>query len=299
MFNAWEQLIYLHSIFVGMAAANFLFYNGSISKTGKLCLSPDNRSFRYGDGFFETMKMVNGKLVLEEMHLERLFRSLETMHFQQPDYFTANYLREHVLALAKKNYHDKLARIRITIFRGEGGLYDAQNHFPHHLIQSWPLEPSVNQMHQNGLMAGIFKDARKVCDEYSLIKHNNYLPYVMGALWAKKHQLNEALLLNPYDRIADATIANVFIVKDGLIKTPPLSEGAVNGVMRRHLLECLRKENMPHEVVPLKPEDVLQASELFLTNAISGIRWVKQLDNSCYTNQLSAHLYQKFIHPLF
>jgi branched-subunit amino acid aminotransferase/4-amino-4-deoxychorismate lyase len=298
MFIRWEQLIYLHSIFVGMAAANFLFYNGSISKTGKPLLLPDNRSFRYGDGFFETMKMVNGKLVLEELHLERLFRSLETMQFQQPDYFTADYLREQVLALAKKNYHDKLARVRITIFRGEGGLYDVQNHFPHHLIQTWPLESSINKMNENGLVAGIFKDGRKVCDTYSSIKHNNYLPYVMGALWAKKQRMNEAIILNPYDRVADATIANVFIVKDGTIKTPPLSEGCVNGVMRKYLLDCFKKENIPHEIAPLQPEDLLQASEIFLTNAISGMKWVKQLDNSEYDHQLSAHLYRQFILPL-
>lgn len=281
-----------------MAAANFLFYNGTISKTGKTLISPDNRSFRYGDGFFETIKMVNGKIVLEDLHLERLFRSLETMHFEQPDYFTADYLRENMLALAKKNYHDKLARIRITVFRGDGSMYDDHNHFPHHLIQSWQLEPSVNRMHQNGLIAGIYKDARKVCDEFSSVKHNNYLPYIMGAFWAKKQKMNEAILLNPYDRIADATIANVFIVKDGLIKTPPLSEGAVNGVMRRHLLECFRKEDMPHEVVPLRPEDVLEASEVFLTNAISGIRWIKQLDSSHYSKDMAEHLYQKFISPL-
>jgi len=121
----------------------------------------------------------------------------------------------------------------------------------------------------------------------------------MGALWCRKQKLNEALLLNPYDRIADATIANVFIVKDGLIKTPPLSEGAVNGVMRRYLLECLRKENMPVQEAPLQLEDVLQASELFLTNATSGIRWVKQLDDSHYTNQLASHLFHKFIGILY
>ncbi len=281
-----------------MAGANFIFYNGEITKAGKLFISPDNRSFRYGDGFFDTLKMVNGSVALEQLHMERFFSSLKRMQFQQPDYFTPAYIKEHVLLLAKKNYHDKLARIRITLFRGDGGLYDVNNHFPHHLIQTWSLEPSSNQLNENGLVMDIFTDARRVCDRYSSIKHNNYLPNAMGALWAKQHKLNDALLLNPYDRVADATKANVFIVKDGKIRTPPLDEGAVDGVMRRYLLTCLREAGMPVEETPIHAEEVLEAAELFLTNALIGIRWVKQLGKSEYTNQVAVTLYKRFIKGL-
>lgn len=282
-----------------MREANFLFYNGKISKTGKLLISPDNRSFRYGDGFFETLKMVNGKILLADYHFERLFASLELLQFQKPDYFTPAYLAEQVDMLAKKNYHYKLARIRITIFRGEGGLYDVDNHFPHHLIQTWGLEPATNQLNENGLVLGIYRDARKVCDGFSHVKSNNYLPYVMAALWAKKEHLNDALLLNPYSRVAEATIANIFIVKDGLIKTPAISEGCVSGVMRKYLLHSLRKENMPVEETRLEPDEVMQASEIFLTNAIYGIKWVKELDRNGYSNQLSSLLFKKMVMPLW
>lgn len=282
-----------------MGEANFIFYNGKISKAGKLLISPDNRSFRYGDGFFDTMKMVNGKIVLADYHFERLFASLEMLQFQKPVYFTPEYLKDQVSLLAKKNLHTKLARIRLTVFRGEGSLYDVNNHFPHHLVQTWELNPSNNRLNENGLELGIFKDGRKVCDRFSPIKSNNYLSNVMAALWARQQKFNDALLLNPYDRIADATIANVFIVKDGAIKTPALTEGAVNGVMRRHLLQSLRLYNMPVEEGQLQVEEVLEASEIFLTNVIYGIRWVKKLGESGYTNQLSSVLHQKMIKSLF
>jgi len=282
-----------------MAGAKFLFYNGTITRADKLLISPDNRSFRYGDGFFEAIKVLNEEILLVYYHMERLFASLELLQFQRPNYFTPAYLKEQALTLARKNYHDKLARIRITIFRGEGGLYDVSNHFPHHLVQSWELNPSNNLLNDNGLAIDIFTDARKVCDHYSHVKSNNYLSYVMAALWARQKHLNDAVLLNPFGRVADATIANVFIVKDGVIKTPALTEGAVNGVMRRHLLQCLRKENMPVEETQLEPEELLEASEVFLTNAIYGIRWVKQLGSSGYTNQLSSLLHRKFIKSLF
>lgn len=282
-----------------MATADCIFYNGSITKTSKVSISPDNRSFRYGDGFFETMKMVNGRIILNQLHMDRLFNSLERMHFQCPDYFTPDYILSHAQVLAKKNSHDKLARVRCTVFRGDGGLYEVNNHFPHHLIQTWPLEPASQSMNTNGLLVDFFADARKTCDQYSSIKTNNYLPSIMGALWAKQHKLNDALLLNPYDRIADATIGNVFIVKNGIITTPSLDEGPVNGIMRRYLLECFRQENIPSEVKSITQDDILKASEVFLTNAVSGIRWVRQVGGKEYANPVSAMLYRKFVEPKF
>ncbi len=283
---------------MAMIAGNFLFYNGKISKTGKPLILPDNRAFRYGDGFFETMKMINGKIMLDDYHFERLYATLDLFQFLHTTYFTPDYLREYSRLLAKKNYHHKQARVRITIFRGEGGLYDVENHFPHHLIQTWQLNPANNVLNENGLVTAIYRDAKKNYDLFSPAKSNNYLGYAMGAIWAKKQKLNDVILLNSFGRVADATIANVFIVKDGMVKTPALTEGPVNGVMRRYLLEMMRNENIPVEEGQITQEEMEQASELFLTNSVYGIRWVKQLGNSGYTNQLTSHLHKKFVLPL-
>lgn len=288
----------MQPIFELMVAGNFLFYNGQVSKTGKPLISPDNRSFRYGDGFFETLKLVNGRIILADYHFERLFASLDLLKFQKPVYFTPDYLQEQVIQLAKKNYHHKMARVRITIFRGEGGLYDVENHFPHHLVQTWQLDAANNRFNENGLVIGIYQDAKKVCDVFSQVKSNNYLGYAMGALWAKQQKLNDAVLLNPYGRIADATIANVFVVKNGMVKTSALTEGPVNGVMRRYLLEMMRKENIPVEEGLVTLEEMEQASEIFLTNSIYGVRWVKQLGKNGYTHQLASLLHKQFVLPL-
>lgn len=278
-----------------MGEANFLYYNGKICKTGKPLVSPDNRSFRYGDGFFETIKMVNGKICLAEYHFERLFSSLDLLQFQKPAYFTPDYLTAQITTLTKKNFHQKLGRVRVTIFRGDGGLYDVDNHFPHHLVQTWALNPASMVFNENGLDIGIYQDARKACDRFSMVKSNNYLCYAMAALWAKQEKLNDAILLNAFGRVADATIANVFIVNNGQVKTPALTEGAVNGVMRRHLLHKMKAENMPVEEGQITVEELENASEVFLTNAIYGIKWVKSLGKNGYTNQLSGYLYQKML----
>jgi branched-chain amino acid aminotransferase len=282
-----------------MNDVSFLNYNGKIHKSGAALISADNRSFRYGDGFFETMKMINGKIILAEFHFERLFASLETLRFEQPKYFTKEYLSEQIIELTKKNQHKKIARVRLTVFRGNGGLYDTQNNSPNYIIQTWNLNPESNSFNENGLVIHIFKDAKKACDIFSHIKSNNCLAYAMAALWAKENRLNDALLLNSFDRIADATIANVFIVKDGIIKTPSLKEGCVSGTIRKYLLQSFQKENIDFEESQIAIEDIFQASEIFLTNAIFGIKWVKQLGDFSFQNDTSAMLHKKFIIPLF
>ncbi|MBW0159907.1 MAG: aminotransferase class IV [Sediminibacterium sp. Gen4] len=275
-----------------MREGDFLFYDGQILRSDKLLISPNNRSYRYGDGCFETIKVLNGKIMLADYHFERLFSSLETLRFKKLGYHSAGWLEKQILSVVEKNGHAKRARVRVTVTRGDGGIYDEQNHYPYFLIQSWSLQTATQELNENGLVIDIYKDARKTADLFSSIKSNNYLPYVMGALWAKENHLNDAILLNPDNRVADATIANVFIVKDGSIKTPALTEGPVNGVMRRHLLHLIRKENIPVEEGMITVDELLEASELFLTNAIHGIKWVKQLGNSHYTNATAIRLYK-------
>lgn len=282
-----------------MADAHFLFSDGKIVKQDKLLISPNNRSFRYGDGFFETMKWYKGAVLLEQLHRERLMITLEKLKFKPLSYFTTDYIFQAIQDLVKKNQHHHLARVRVTIYRGDGGIYDTQNHFPHCIIQSWDLNESNNRLNENGLTIGIFKEAVKQADHFSLLKTNNYLGYVMAALWAKENHLNDALLLNAQGNLADATIANLFLVQNGLIKTPALSEGPVGGVMRKYVLSQLRERGYEVKEGVVSVEDLLGASEVFLTNAIYGMRWVKQCEKASYDHQLVPVLYREIIKPLF
>jgi len=276
----------------------FVNYNGMVYRSVKLLISPESRSFRYGDGFFETMKMINGKIPLADLHFERLFSSLELLKFEKPDYFTPGYLLEQIDEIAKKNQHTKLAKIRLMIFRGDGGLFDPENLTPNFLIETSELDPESNKLNKKGLVVDVYKDARKSCDSFSVVKSNNYLPQVMGALWAKENKLNDAVLINNSNRIAESTIANIFIVDNGIVKTPSLSEGCVGGVMRKHLLQVIREEGIAVQETKIKVDDLLNASEVFLTNAVSNIRWVKKVGESSYESQLASLLYKKAVAPL-
>lgn len=252
----------------------FFNYNGNIYKEGTPVVTPDNRSFRYGDGLFETMKVENGEIQLSDYHFERLFSGMETLQFKIPNHFTPHYLREKINGLCEKNQHTSLTRVRLMIFRGNGGLYDPENHHPNYIIQSWKLEPGL-EINSNGLIIDVYSGAQKSCDTLANLKNNNFLPYAMAAMYAKEIKVNDCILLNNYGRICDTTIANIFILKDGILYTPPLSEGCVAGVMRRYIIKKLTASYTIMEE-PLSIEQLQNADEVFLTNVIRGIRWVKQ-----------------------
>jgi branched-chain amino acid aminotransferase len=242
--------------------------------------------------------MVNGKIPLWSYHAERIHRTLKMLHFDAPHYFTADHILNIIHELSLKNQHQKCGRIRVTIFRGEGGIYDPVNHRPELLIQSWPLNPQNNSLNENGLILGFYQDAFKAADSFANLKTNNYLLYAMAALHVKKSQWNDALIFNHHGSIADATIANCWLVKDGVIKTPPLTDGPVAGVMRQFLIDKLESNGFNVNETSILPEDVMNADECFLTNAIYGIRWVGGIENKRYINSTAIAIFNEVIEPL-
>jgi branched-chain amino acid aminotransferase len=280
--------------FLFLRMADFYNCNGKLLREGEYFISPNSRAFRYGDGLFETMVVKDGVIRLAALHFERLFNGLGILKFEIPKFFTTAPLQEEILALCKKN---KLAnaRIRLAVFRGDGGLCDPQNLQPGYVIQSWILPEHVLQLNENGLVIDIYPLAQKAMDIFSNIKSNNYLPYVMAALYAKENKWNDCLVLNAAGRIADSTIANLFLLKEGTLYTPLLSEGCVAGVMRKFIIE--NASLIGHKITEdqITVEDILQADEIFLTNASYGLRWVKQFGDKVFNNSQTKIIYQNLM----
>jgi branched-chain amino acid aminotransferase len=278
---------------------SFSIYNGKLIDQNQPLILPDNRAFRYGEGLFETMRMQHGQIPLFSYHWQRLTNDLPKLYFELPVHFTQDYLSEQIQKLCRKNKLTDSARVRLTIFKGEGGIWEEASSSFNWLLQCWPLAQIKPKLNVNGLDIGVFEDGRKVCDLFSNIKSNNYLIYALAAQYAKKHHWNEAIVLNQHDRICDTTIANIFFIKDQRIYTPALSEGCVKGVMRTFLIEELKKGNILVQEGTYTINDLLQADEIFLTNAIQGIKWVKSLGKKTYLAHQTAALFQHFIGRVF
>ncbi|MEP6701062.1 MAG: aminotransferase class IV [Bacteroidota bacterium] len=273
---------------------NNIFFNGKIIPEDEPVLLASNRGYRYGDGLFETMKMINGIILLADYHFERLFSALSLLKFDSPKLFTKEKLEQQILQLCKKNDCENLARIRLSVFRGNGGLYD-ENKAMQYVIECWPLNKSVNGLNENGLVIDIYPEAAKNCDKFSNLKSANFLSYSLAALYAKENKLNDCLLLNTSGGIADSTIANVFIIKDAVISTPGPEEGCVNGVMRRYLLEKMQNAGYMTQQRAVSVNDLNNAEEVFLTSAINGIRWVRGFRDKIYTNVTTEEIYNRFV----
>jgi branched-chain amino acid aminotransferase len=273
----------------------FLHFNGALLPANQEIVTAGNRGLRYGDGLFETIKLVNGQMPLFPLHAERLLQGLATLQMTMPENFTPGYLQQSILGLCEQNHCTAAARIRVMVFRGNGTLFSVEAAHPSLVIQAEPLPDAYMALNDKGWQIDIYPDVQKSCDLLSNLKSNNYLPYVMAAMHAQRCSLNDCLVLNAHGRICDATIANIFWIHNNYICTPPLTEGCVAGVMRRYLLGQLQQAGYTTLETACTENELLEADEVFLTNALYGIRWVRQFREKIYTGQLTTTLYDQFV----
>jgi branched-chain amino acid aminotransferase len=274
----------------------FLNFNGRLLKKENVGLAPDDHSYRYGDGIFETMKMQNGRIALIEFHFDRLFTGIEQLGFSVPAFFSREKIHTEVKQLCEKNNCSQSCRIRLSVSAGSGGLYDLKAPMQY-LIECSAIKQEEEAANANGLVIGVFADAKKPCDAFSHLKSASAIHYAAAARFAKGKAWNDALLLNTYERVCESTIANIFWVKNGAVFTPPLSEGCVNGVMRRF---CLEKLSPGWDIAEkkLSMEELKEADEIFLTNAVRCLRWVGDFEGKNYADIISKKIRQYLIREL-
>jgi len=275
--------------------SDVFIYNGNVFSENEKIIGPSSRALRYGDGLFETMRMKQGRISLADLHFDRLFRGLNTLQFRVPAEFNRQFLHEQIDRCAALNKVADSARIRLNVFRSSGSLQAPSDPSPHFIVEAHSLDPAYTELNTDGWTIDIFPHARKSCDLFSCLKHNNFQPYLMAALFAKTHELDDALVLNQYERIADSTLANIFILKKARLITNLPDEGCVDGVMRKFLLEKMKEAKIEVFRQPIHVQDLLEADEVFLTNAVAQMRWVKQFRKKTYPNDFARELFQRFL----
>ena len=271
---------------------NFYQFNDSTLKLSEQSVSIESRGLRYGEGVFETMKLINNSIPLYDFHMERFFSGMEVLQLKPPPFYNPQKIKKFIAELCRKNNCADSARVRLSCIGSNGGVWDKQDQFADIIIQSWKLPENYHELNSNGLVVDICEDIRKSTDLLSNLKSNNYLPYLYASNKGKELKVNDMILLNHLGHLVDSTIANVFIAKDGKIYTPPLKDGPVAGVMRRNLLNLIPAAGISVTEVSLTPQDLLEADELFLTNAMYGLRWVQRFREKIYTDRIAQKIYQ-------
>lgn len=268
-------------------------FNGAIQESD-LQLSVSNRSFLYGDGVFETLKVVNNKILFFEDHYFRLMASMRIIRMQIPMTFTLEYLEEEILKLVAINDVKDSARVRFTVFRNEGGFYLPKDNSVSFIIQATALEKSKYQFDKQAFEVDLYKDFVVPKQLLSTLKTANKLTHVTASIFAEENQLNATLLINEDKNVIEAANGNLFMLMGNKLITPPISEGCLNGIMRKQIL-ALAKQIEAIEVVeePISPFDLQKADELFITNVIAGIQPITKYRKKEYGFMMSIQLLAK------
>lgn len=258
----------------------YININGKITAAESAAIPIDNGAFRYGYGLFETMLVKDGVIRLGKYHWDRLFAGLKQLCFEISPFLTHGKMEEEVLNTARKNQSEKLCRVRLQFFAGGGGIFGKGHLHSGFVIECFPLEPASLLLNENGLVAGVADGLNKSTDALSNLKSCNALIYAAAAKQAQQNKWNDALICNTAGNIIESTIANIFWIKDDIVYTPPLADGCVAGVMRRHVVATV-----PVVEKNLTMDLLAGADEVFLSNAIKGIKWVGETGGQTFSNK--------------
>lgn len=273
--------------------SDFILFNDEFIAAEQAVLKAGNRSFKFGDGLFESMRMRNGKLQFAEQHADRLRAGMKAIKMDGHVLFDEYFLRQKTNELFKKNKLSGDVRFRLAVYRDGEGLYSPQSNKPGYLLESQALNLNYYELNKKGLIVDIYDELTKPINKLSNYKTNNALLYVMAGLFQKQHRLDEAVILNQNGFLCESTSSNVFVVYQKQIYTPALSEGCVAGVMRSMVLQLAKMNDIPLIEAQISPEILKEAEEVFVTNASSGIRWVMGYGKKRYFNEMAKYLTAK------
>lgn len=262
---------------------SYLYFNGAFLSADVPFLGASSRLLRYGDGFFETFVLFEKKIPLLSLHFDRLADTAQALGMQLPDTFNQAFLLQLALQLAHLCHDTRNARFRLTISRDNGGFYVPISDQVQVLLEMQTLENEGFMLPKNGLRLGTYQQVCKLSSSpLSNLKTNNALCYILAARQAAAQGFDDVLLLNEHRHVIESTNSNLFAWYNGALYTPPLSEGCLNGVLRRRLLHIARQNGVPIYEKPLLLDDIACCQALWLTNAVQGIRWVAEWETNTY-----------------
>lgn len=270
-------------------------FNGELLPQNVSFLNQRNRGLRYGDSLFESLRAVKGKLFFWEDHYLRLMASMRMLRMEIPMDFTMEFLEEKILGvIAANDLNEGATRIRVTVFRNDGGLYLPETNDISYVIEAKLMGNSFYVLEDTPYEVELFKDFYVNPDMLSTLKTNNRIINVVGSIFAKENDYHNCLLLNNDKQVVEALNGNLFLVKDNTIKTPPLEDGCLNGIIRKKLIEILKKlGGYELQVLSISPFELQKADELFMTNSIVGIRPITQYRKKAFADTVAKDLLGK------
>ncbi|MGA9324679.1 MAG: aminotransferase class IV [Salegentibacter sp.] len=270
-------------------------YNGELVEDAQAHLSVKNRGFAYGDSVFETIRAINGKLMFWEDHYFRLMASMRIMRMEIPANFSPEFLEQEITELLKTSaLENSPVRVKFSVYRQEGGFYRPSSREIEYLITVEKIQEVFYTLNESFYEVELFKDHYVTSGLLSSIKTNNRAVNVLGSIFASENGYDNCLLLNEKKSVVEALNGNIFLVKARKIKTPPIQDGALNGIIRKQLLAIVGQvEDLEIEEASISPFELQKADELFITNVVVGIQPITKYRKKEFDNSVAKELLSK------
>lgn len=253
-----------------------------------------NRGFLFGDAVFETVKILDNKILFAEDHYFRLMASMRILRMEIPMNFTLEFFENSILSEAKNEQLENSSRARITIFRKDGGLYLPKTNEVDYVISVSDLKKPLYSFEKNTYEVDIYKDFYISKQLLSTLKTTNKALHITGSIFADENGLDNCIVLNEDRNVTEALNGNIFMLKDNILSTPPTSEGCLNGIMRKQILSIAKTiDGIEVKEEAISPFDLQKADELFITNVIKGIQPITKYRKKEFNTTFAENLLQK------
>ncbi|MBX2846596.1 MAG: aminotransferase class IV [Saprospiraceae bacterium] len=271
-----------------------ILLNGVVTPAQAFHISLSNRSFRYGDGVFESLRVSNRHPLFFRSHYSRFVRGLDALGIEVPGDFSFMHFYRCLMKIIEANNINN-GHLRVTAFRNGAGKYTPEDNSFTWVVSTTSIEDNLTffPLNQGGIELGIYEAHQKPMNVLSNLKTNNAIIPVLAAKYVFEQKLDDALILNTNGNIAETVSSNLFYYKAGKIYTPHLSEGGLEGIMRSVVKKLAIWNKIPLEEKAISVEELHGAEEIFTTNASKGIVWVEKFQETTYSNSFTKGLHLK------
>jgi len=264
--------------------------NGTLLPADAPTISPGNRAHLYGDGVFESIRIINGRPLNLENHILRLLAGARAIHMRPSASYTTPFFEAKIIELCAQSGINEGGRCRLSLDRISGGAYLPEANEAIYYIEVLPYEVNHFELNARGLELDIYQEIKLHKNPLSNFKTKMGLPYVMAALYAKSKDLDDVFLTDYRGQILETSSCNFFIISNAVLYTPSLEEGCLAGTMRMQVINLALANGIKVYESSILPQHLLAADEIFLTNAIRGINWVSGYRTKRYQNNISRKL---------
>ena len=268
-------------------------FNGQIIDGDTIGFNQLKRGFNFGDGLFETIRVFNGKIICLDAHFNRISSGLEVLKIKQNYSFNQNSLERYVNELLLYKNIKYGGKVKVYIFRAGLGTYKPETNQMSFVVEAMDLEQNKYDLNKKGFLVDIYHEYSKTVNQLSFFKTSNSLLYVLAAVTASENNLDDLFIVNQKSEIIESSNSNVFFLKEDVLLTPPLSSGCIEGVMRIEVIRAAKDLGINVLESNVYQEDLEKSREIFLTNVISGIRWVGGYKKKRFYNFISKKIIEK------